>query len=97
MIIMTTMQVFVKFILKNSNKLEDVELETKYISNYRKVLFLSYIFVGLCTHVQVPARGSHKRLSDPLELVLQEVGSHVIWFLETKLRSSVRLLCSLNH
>lgn len=95
--IMTTVQAFVKIILKNPSKIVSIELETQYISNYRKVSFLSYIFVGLCTHVQVPARGSHRRLSDSLGLVLREAGSHLIWFLESKLRSSVRLLCSFKN
>lgn len=47
-----------------------------------------YVNAGNCS--------SQKRVSDPLGWKLQLVVSHLIWVLETKLRSSPRAVCTLN-
>jgi hypothetical protein len=54
----------------------------------RNLIFLRYFFIHLyvqVTHVQV---GDQKRAPDSLELELQEVASHPVWVLTTKLKSS---------
>lgn len=52
----------------------------------------------MCRYVNMDAgtKGGQKRASNPTELDLQEVGSLLIWPLETKLRSSVKASSAIN-
>ena len=73
---------------------------------YMYVCLLVCICVLLCVHTcaclpvyaqqMCTALGGQKRVLDILELQLQVVVSHLMWVLETKLRSSTRTINALN-
>jgi hypothetical protein len=48
-------------------------------------------------HLCVATSEVQKRSSDPLEIELQVVVSHLTWVLGTELRSSGRTVCSFNY
>ena len=51
-----------------------------------------------CVQMSIDIHGIPKRLSDPLGLnIHQAVVSHPVWVLGTKLKSSDKVILSLNH